>query len=73
MVASDLGTPSLSSTAQVSVNLIRNNFPPEFTPPQYAQNIDFTKAIGEIVEQVTAKDRDEDVSTIKFWGFILGW
>ena len=63
VVAADLGTPSLSSTAQVTVNVIRNNFAPEFTPPQYAKNIDFTKAINEEVVRVTARDRDSNVST----------
>lgn len=64
--AYDLGEPSLSSTAQVTVNVVRNSYAPEFTPPQYAQNIDFTRAINEAVETVTARDRDEDVSAILF-------
>lgn len=64
VMANDLGEPSLSSTAAVTVNVVRNSFAPEFTPPQYAQNIDFTKAVDEAVEQVTARDRDENVSVI---------
>lgn len=64
VVARDRGTPSLSSTAQVTVNLIRNNFAPEFIPAQYAQNIDFTRAVNENIEQVNAKDKDEDVSIL---------
>ena len=62
MNAYDLGEPSLSSTAQLTVNVVRNSFAPEFTPPQYTQNIDFTTAVDEVVETVTARDRDENVS-----------
>ena len=61
--AEDMGEPSLSSVAQVTVNMVRNNFAPEFTPAQYAQNIDFTREVGNAVEQVNVRDRDEDVSS----------
>ena len=58
----DLGEPSLSSTAQVIINVVRNNYAPEFTPPQYAQNINYNKAINDVIERLTARDRDTDVS-----------
>ena len=62
-----MGDPPQSSSAQVSVTVIRNNYSPEFTPPQYAKNIDFTLAINEPVQQVTARDDDSDVSAeLKF-------
>ncbi len=65
--AYDLGEPSLSSTAQVTVNVVRNNNAPVFQPPQYAVNIDFTTAVDEVIETVQAVDRDSDVSRGNMW------
>ena len=63
--AYDLGEPSLSSTAQLTVNVVRNSFAPEFTPPQYSTNKDYTLAVDEPVITVTARDRDDNVSILQ--------
>ena len=70
VVAQDMGEPPLSAQATVTVNVIRNTHAPEFSPSQYAKNIDFNRPIGEEIEAVFAQDRDAEVwmgKTIKAW------
>ena len=65
--AQDRGTPPLSSQTEVTVNLVRNKFPPEFFPQTYTRDIDFTTSVGSNVASVSARDDDTNVRNIKIF------
>ena len=54
----DLGVPPKSSMVDVQVNVLRNQFSPEFTEEVYEVNIKETVPYGTGVLNVTATDRD---------------
>ena len=60
--AEDLGDKPLSSTAQVTVEVMRNKYSPQFPIANDARNIDFTRAVGEEVYMFNAQDLDVSVS-----------
>ncbi len=68
--AQDLGDPPLASTAQVTVNIIRNSFGPEFSPASYSENIDFDISVNQEITTVTAQDRDRNVSPDRHLGAV---
>ncbi|XP_035826841.1 protocadherin Fat 4, partial [Aplysia californica] len=60
VLATDLGTPprSSQSVARVTINVIRNQNPPQFTNEPYGRNVNQTLAIGSSVFQVSTVDAD---------------
>ena len=52
----------MSTSVEVTVNIVRNNYPPEFSPADYAQNVNFNIAVNEEIVVVDAQDRDDNVS-----------
>lgn len=64
-VASDNGNPRLTSTpATLTVNVLRNNFPPEFLQEPYNENILRNAATNTLVSRVIARDNDTVVSPL---------
>lgn len=61
--AYDLGTPRRNSTnaADVFINVIRNNFSPQFINTPYSVNIAETVPGGSSIFQTTAIDQDTNV------------
>lgn len=64
MQATDQGSSprSASQPATVTINVIRNQFPPVFVNTPYATSLPFTVAAGSSVYNVNATDADTRVS-----------
>ena len=67
VVASDLGTPSLtaSPSATVVINVQRNRNPPIFVNEPYSTSVNFNAAPGTSVFPVLADDADTVVSNCR--------
>ena len=61
VLANDGGTPPLTDTTVVVVNVQRNLVKPEFDPREYNANIMETQALGVPFTQVRGRDRDQRV------------
>lgn len=65
MTATDKGNPPLSSQPEsVIINVLRNNFPPEFTQNSYTGDLNQNVQNGASVIKVSATDRDVTVSYV---------
>ena len=58
----DLGFPTLTADATLTVNILRNQAPPVFISEPYAVTIDRNQGIGSNIYRVTATDADTQVS-----------
>ncbi|KAF5893704.1 protocadherin Fat 2, partial [Clarias magur] len=59
IIVKDSGTPSLSSEAQITVNVMDvNDNPPNFSEPQYRSSLDEMATCGHVVIKVQASDPD---------------
>ena len=65
VLASDGGTPPLTDTTVVVVNVQRNLVKPEFDPREYNANIMETQALGVPFAQVRGRDRDQRVKYLR--------
>ena len=54
----DLGFPTLMGTSTLTVNILRNQNPPEFIDEPYSVTIDRNQAVGSNIYRVTAVDID---------------
>ena len=61
VTAVDEGIPQKTATVDITVNVLRNAYPPSFEKDTYVVNIDETMSYGSVVLQVTAEDRDADL------------
>lgn len=61
MIAQDGGSPRLTATATVSITVLRNIFPPVFSPVTYNQTILETQSLGVTILSVNATDNDQRV------------
>ena len=57
--AVDLGTPSLTSTADMTLNIVQNNAPVVQPSSQETQLIDYNVAINTVVQTFTVTDSDQ--------------
>ena len=57
--AVDLGAPSLTSTADVTLNIVQNNAPVVQPSSQETQLIDYNVAINTVVQTFTVTDSDQ--------------
>ena len=62
IVASDMGSPSLSSTASLVVQVTDGNERPVFSQDSYSANIPEDRALSSLVIQVIASDPDSGVN-----------
>ena len=65
VIAQDSGSPPRTGTAPVTVNIIRNQFSPQFSNPNTARNINFNLPVGTEVYTFDATDNDSDVSELR--------
>ena len=63
MVAFDSARPAAQTTATVDITVLRNPNGPEWLEPNYVTSISENRAVGASVLNVTAIDRDVDVSS----------
>ena len=63
VLAYDGGVPSLSATAVVTINVLRNLFPPLISNTDFLRlTIPETTPVGTVIVQINATDRDTTVS-----------
>ena len=61
MIATDLGYPTLTGDATLTVNILRNQEPPVFINEPYEVTIDRNQNVGANIFRVTATDDDVQV------------
>ena len=70
VVVSDGGSPPKTDTAQLTVEVLRNQFAPKFEPDRYQETVLDTITFSDVVVTVTASDDDvilqPDVSSSSF-------
>ena len=73
--AYDMGVPVRNSSqpANIFINILRNNFPPQFINTPYSVNIQESHSGGSSVFQTTAVDQDTNVSCCLFLMFVRKW
>ena len=67
-MAADLGYPTLTGDATLTVNILRNQEPPIFLNEPYSVQVERNQGIGSNIFRVTATDDDLQVCILNlFW------
>ena len=69
-MAADLGYPTLTGDATLTVNILRNQEPPIFLNEPYSVQVERNQGIGSNIFRVTATDDDLQVCILTFFPLV---